>query len=110
MITLLVLLFFLTAIITVFWDRDTLARWNNFPKDKRNELIAAIQNLFKATKKDLNIGQTTRKTKEPNDFEESSEDVNIERGKREFNYDKQVELGSDSSQSHVKGFMGRRRK
>jgi len=32
------------------------------------------------------------------------------RGKREFNYDKQVEIDSDSSQLHIKGFVGRRRK
>jgi len=33
-----------------------------------------------------------------------------ERGKRGFNYNKQREKGSNSSQSHAKEFMGRRRK
>ena len=33
-----------------------------------------------------------------------------ERGKREVSYDQQVEMGSDSSQLHAKGFVGRRRK
>jgi len=33
-----------------------------------------------------------------------------ERGKREFNCKKQVEMGSNSSQLHAKGFVGRRRK
>jgi len=32
------------------------------------------------------------------------------RGKREFNCNKQVEMGSNSSQLHAKGFVGRRRK
>jgi len=32
------------------------------------------------------------------------------KGKREFNYDKQVEMGSNSSQLHAKWFVGRRRK
>ena len=35
---------------------------------------------------------------------------NTERGKREFNCDKQVEMGSNSPQLHAKGFVGRRRK
>jgi len=46
MIPLPVLLFFLTAIIAVFWGRDTLTGWNNLSKDERNGLAAVIQNLF----------------------------------------------------------------
>jgi len=76
MISLPVLLSFLTAIIAVFWDRDTLTGWDNFSKDERNGLIAVIQNLFKATKKDFGMGQTTRKAKEPDDFKGNPEDVN----------------------------------
>jgi len=75
MISLPILLSFLTAIIAVFWGRDTLTGWNNLSKDERNGLVAAIQNLFKATKKNLSMGQTTRKAKEPNDFKENLEDV-----------------------------------
>jgi len=33
-----------------------------------------------------------------------------EREKRDFGYDKQVEVGGDSSQLYAKGFMERRRK
>jgi len=67
MISLPILLSFLTAIIAVFWGRDTLTGWNNLSKDERNGLVAAIQNL--------SMGQTTRKAKEPNDFKENLEDV-----------------------------------
>jgi len=76
MIPLPVLLSFLTAIIAVFWGGDTLTGWNNLSEDERNGLAAAIQKLFKATKKDLSMGQTTRKAKEPDDFEGNPEDVN----------------------------------
>ena len=76
MISLPVLLSFLTAIIAVFWGRDTLTGWDNLSKDKRNGLTAAIQNLFKATKKDFGMEQTTRKAKEPDDFKGNPEDVN----------------------------------
>ena len=76
MIPLPVLLSFLTAIIAVFWGGDTLTGWNNLSKDERNGLAAAIQNLFKATKKDLSMGQTTKKAKELDDFEGNLEDVN----------------------------------
>jgi len=76
MIPLPVLLSFLTAIIAVFWGGDTLTGWNNLSENERNGLAAAIQNLFKATKKDLSMEQTTRKAKEPDDFEGNPEDVN----------------------------------
>jgi len=56
MISLPILLSFLTAIIAVFWGRDTLTGWNNLSKDERNGLVVAIQNLFKATKKNLSMG------------------------------------------------------
>jgi len=74
MISLAVIMVFLTTIITLFFNSLSNA-WKDLGKETKDVYATSIQNFMEEVKRDFADKPTKRKTKEPDDFEGSLDKV-----------------------------------
>ena len=74
MILLAVITAFLTTIITLFFNSLSDA-WKNLGKEAKDAYATSVQNFVEEVKRDFANKLTKRKTKEPNDFKGSPDEV-----------------------------------
>ena len=74
MISLAIIMTFLTTIITLFFSSlsDT---WKDLESEAKDAYVASIQNFIEEVKKDFADKLAKRRIKEPDDFKESSDKV-----------------------------------
>ena len=74
MISLTIIMAFLTTIITLFFNSLSNA-WKDLESETKDTYIASIQNSIKEVKKDFADKLTKRKIKEPDDFKGNPDEV-----------------------------------
>ena len=74
MISLTIIIAFLTTIITLFFNSLSNA-WKDLESETKDTYIASIQNSIKEVKKDFADKLTKRKIKEPDDFKGNPDEV-----------------------------------
>ena len=74
MISLTIIMAFLTTIITLFFNSLSNA-WKDLESETKDTYIASIQNFIKEVKKDFADKLTKRKIKEPDDFKGNPDEV-----------------------------------
>ena len=74
MIPLVIIMVFLGTIITLFFNSLAEA-WKDLGKETKNVYATSVQNFIEEIKKDFADKPAKRRTKEPDNFEESPDEV-----------------------------------